>query len=74
MAVCVVNDGCKFIQLSTGQITQTIPDALVASWSPKGKQIACGNQEGIVSTIDITGKTVDAIPPPADLESNKGSY
>ncbi|KAG1464404.1 hypothetical protein G6F56_005091 [Rhizopus delemar] len=71
VAVCVVNDGCKFIQLSTGQITQTIPDALVASWSPKGKQIACGNQEGIVSTIDITGKTVDAIPPPADLESNK---
>ncbi|KAI9244624.1 hypothetical protein BY458DRAFT_560966 [Sporodiniella umbellata] len=70
VAVCVVDKKCLVIQLSTGQILQTISDALVASWSPKGERIACSNQEGTINIFDSTDKVLYSIAAPEDLEDN----
>ncbi|KAI9280005.1 hypothetical protein BY458DRAFT_431144 [Sporodiniella umbellata] len=65
VGICVQNSGCKLVQISTGQIIHTIPFATSASWSPKGKQIVCGNKEGGIRAFDIKGETKDDIPPPS---------
>lgn len=73
MAVCVLNEGCKLVQITTGQITTTIPSSVTACWSPKGKQIACGDKEGIIRTFGISGNAVDDIPAPANVSNTEGS-
>ncbi|KAG1454221.1 hypothetical protein G6F56_007376 [Rhizopus delemar] len=64
VSVCVHNNGCKLVQITTGKIIHTIPYATSASWSPKGKQIVCGNKEGGIRAFDISGTVKDDIPAP----------
>ena len=72
MGVCVENKGCQLVQISNGQIVATIPNAVTASWSPKGKQIACGDREGVIRAFDISGALKDEIAPPTSAQGKEG--
>ncbi|CAO3666663.1 unnamed protein product [Rhizopus microsporus] len=71
LGVCVENKGCQLVQISNGQIVATIPNAVTASWSPKGKQIACGDREGVIRAFDISGALKDEIAPPTSAQGKE---
>jgi WD40 repeat protein len=71
VAVATQNNECRLIRFMTNEIMATISNVTTMSWSPKGKQIACGTRDGSIIPYDIEGTQKDEISP---LPSQTGFY
>ncbi|KAI7850415.1 hypothetical protein BDC45DRAFT_518259 [Circinella umbellata] len=73
LAAVILNDNkCMIIDLLTGSTTAEIGDGITAiCWSPKGKQIVCGRNDGQLVPYDSEGIEKTAIGLPAELQNKQ---
>lgn len=73
-AVLFQNHQCILLDINTGDTQSTLPlDNITAiCWSPKGKQIVCGKQDGSLQHFDVEGVSKDALSIPEAMQAGQG--
>ncbi|RKO97706.1 hypothetical protein CXG81DRAFT_20919 [Caulochytrium protostelioides] len=67
-AVLLVDSSLYLVGMRDGSIKKFGDHVASIDWSPKGKQIACGMQDGTIQTRRPDGSLAKTVPMPSDLE------
>lgn len=75
-AVLLKNNQCKFVDITNGSTTATLPNNDITSlcWSPKGKQVVCGRKDGQLETFDTNGTSKSLIDQPSKMQEAGSRY
>ncbi|ORZ09797.1 hypothetical protein BCR42DRAFT_494749 [Absidia repens] len=72
-AACIFlqNQQCRIVNWKTAETVTDIPilDLTAICWSPKGKRIICGRENGTLEHYDLDGVKQGTIPPPESLKA-----
>ncbi|KAI7873688.1 hypothetical protein K492DRAFT_211979, partial [Lichtheimia hyalospora FSU 10163] len=75
-AILFKNNQCKFVDITNGSITASIPNDDITSlcWSPKGKQIVCGKKDGQLETFNTSGDSKSVVEQPTKMKEAGSRY
>ncbi|KAI8878616.1 hypothetical protein K501DRAFT_336646 [Backusella circina FSU 941] len=75
IAVLYENHTIVMIDVEVGATARTFPmdNYTTLCWSRKGKQIVCGNKEGVLIAYDTNGEAKDMLEVPAEMCDEKGN-
>lgn len=73
-AILFDNNQCKIIDITTGNTQCDLPAENVSAicWSPKGKQIVCGNFDGGLQHFDTNGVAKSELAIPEAMSAGHG--
>jgi hypothetical protein len=74
IAILYENHTISMVDVETGAICTTfsLDNYTALCWSRKGKQIVCGNKEGILIAYDTNGQAKDVLDIPVDMCDERG--